>query len=280
MSNLTETPIWEEFIYLVEQTDPVLGGEPNLATKAGLANIQPQQLANRTAYLKQLIDGILGGAPDALNTLQEIAAALNDDANLAATLTALIATKMNAADGVGTGITSLEKLIVGAAIVAETHAKMQVNGFLRSGALFLYPHVGDDPLNALVPGQDSVLRKMLDGSLSYGAGETVFTYISTHVQKTAAGSVPLPGGLILKWGASANSGNTGYAQAVFPIAFPNACLFAMGVDRSSAAAGAAGVSRAGVLHDQMLAATVAFRITDHTGAIVNGDSVHYLAIGH
>lgn len=41
----------------------------------------------------QIIDLILGAAPDQLNTLQELAAALGDDENFAATVTAALATK-------------------------------------------------------------------------------------------------------------------------------------------------------------------------------------------
>ncbi|MDI7924610.1 hypothetical protein [Ferirhizobium litorale] len=49
------------------------------------------------------IDNLIGGAPEALDTLYEIAAALNDDANLAATLTAAIALKLDKAGGALTG---------------------------------------------------------------------------------------------------------------------------------------------------------------------------------
>lgn len=45
-----------------------------------------------------LIDNLIGGAPGALNTLDELAAALSDDANFAATVTNLLALKANLAD--------------------------------------------------------------------------------------------------------------------------------------------------------------------------------------
>lgn len=44
--NLTEEATWEEGIYQLELSDPVEGGED------GIANLQAQQLANRTLYLK------------------------------------------------------------------------------------------------------------------------------------------------------------------------------------------------------------------------------------
>ena len=44
------------------------------------------------------VDAMVGGAPAALDTLQELADAVNDDANFAATVTAQLALKANASD--------------------------------------------------------------------------------------------------------------------------------------------------------------------------------------
>ena len=56
-----------------------------------------------TAYVDTAIANLVDGAPAALNTLDEIAAALNDDAALNTTLTASIATKLPLAGGTMTG---------------------------------------------------------------------------------------------------------------------------------------------------------------------------------
>lgn len=53
---------WINEIYQIEQTDAVLGGAPNEATKAGLSNIPHLQLARRTAYLKAVTDSLLDGS--------------------------------------------------------------------------------------------------------------------------------------------------------------------------------------------------------------------------
>lgn len=50
MANLPETVAYESGIYQIETTDPVVGG-PN-----GVSNAQAKQLANRTAWLKQIAD--------------------------------------------------------------------------------------------------------------------------------------------------------------------------------------------------------------------------------
>lgn len=51
MADLTESSIWEDGIYQLEEIDPVIGGE------GGVSNLQPQQLANRTLYLKDTLEG-------------------------------------------------------------------------------------------------------------------------------------------------------------------------------------------------------------------------------
>jgi hypothetical protein len=47
MANLQEQAAWEEGVYQIEQTDPVVGGPD------GISNIQAKQLANRTRWLRE-----------------------------------------------------------------------------------------------------------------------------------------------------------------------------------------------------------------------------------
>ncbi len=54
MANLTETPIWETGIYQLELNDPVDAGTGG----NGVSNLQAKQLANRTSYLKNQVDGL------------------------------------------------------------------------------------------------------------------------------------------------------------------------------------------------------------------------------
>ncbi|WIY23791.1 hypothetical protein [Parasedimentitalea psychrophila] len=157
MTNLPEAAAWIAGIYQIEQSDPVLGGPPNIETGAGIANVQAQQLAERTAWLKtqiaaavatvistgtglsgggaidtgltlvadladqavaeagsnnlQLmtalrtrqaievaINALVGAAPAQLDTLNELAAAITDNGDTSAALTALIAAKLDAAN--------------------------------------------------------------------------------------------------------------------------------------------------------------------------------------
>jgi hypothetical protein len=61
MTNLIENPVYESGIFQLETTTPVLGGPVgfNLGEPTtGFSNAQAQQLANRTAYLKNSLDGL------------------------------------------------------------------------------------------------------------------------------------------------------------------------------------------------------------------------------
>ena len=49
MGSLRETPLWEPELYRIQTVDPILGGED------GVVNIQPGQLARRTAFLRQAL---------------------------------------------------------------------------------------------------------------------------------------------------------------------------------------------------------------------------------
>jgi len=100
VANLPENPFWEPGIYQIENVDPVSGGAPDLAQGRGINNVAAQQLAKRTSWLKQQVDAIpgayarqqdvtnainalIGGAPAALDTLKEIADALDSKGNFA-----------------------------------------------------------------------------------------------------------------------------------------------------------------------------------------------------
>ncbi len=115
MPGLQEQALWDAEIYQIEQTDPVVGGPPNLAQGQGITNVPHQALANRTAWLKaqlqQLqnasltqadldaaIAALIGGAPAALDTLNELAAAFGDNPNFAATVTQSLTDKLSEAD--------------------------------------------------------------------------------------------------------------------------------------------------------------------------------------
>lgn len=95
-------------IYTQTQIDTFLGNKANasevytqtqldtfLANKANSADVYTQ------AEVDGLLNNLLDGAPGALDTLNELAQAIGDDANFAGTITAQIATKLSDAPSDG-----------------------------------------------------------------------------------------------------------------------------------------------------------------------------------
>ena len=68
-----------------------------------------------TAYTDAAITAVIGGAPGTLDTLNELAAAINDDASYASTLTTALATKAPLASPTFTGTATMDVLTVGSA---------------------------------------------------------------------------------------------------------------------------------------------------------------------
>jgi hypothetical protein len=79
---------------------PTFTGIPAAPTAANTVN--STQLAT-TAFVSNKITELIGGAPSTLNDLNELAAAINDDANYNSTLTTALATKLPLAGGTMTG---------------------------------------------------------------------------------------------------------------------------------------------------------------------------------
>jgi hypothetical protein len=67
--------------------------------------------AANTAFVQQEIAALVDSSPSALNTLNELAAALGDDANFSTTVTNSIATKLPLAGGTLTGALTSNSLI-------------------------------------------------------------------------------------------------------------------------------------------------------------------------
>ncbi|WP_330727882.1 gp53-like domain-containing protein [Burkholderia multivorans] len=117
MTNLLEIERWEDGIYQLETSDPVVGGPD------GIDNLQAKQLANRTRYLKRAVESgqsnldahtaaidphpqyathadlaekvaaLVAQSPETLDTLSELAKALGNDPNFATTITSALALK-------------------------------------------------------------------------------------------------------------------------------------------------------------------------------------------
>ena len=96
---------------LLSDVTPQLGGDldVNSNTITGLPTTPSASTeATSKAYVDAQVAGVVDSAPATLDTLNELAAALNDDANFATTVTNSIATKMPLAGGTFTGNVDLD----------------------------------------------------------------------------------------------------------------------------------------------------------------------------
>jgi hypothetical protein len=94
---------------------PALSGVPTAPTAA--ANTNTTQIAT-TAYVQTEIADLIAAAPGALDTLDELAAALGDDANYAATITTALGTKAPIASPTFTGTVVLPNNTITNAMLA------------------------------------------------------------------------------------------------------------------------------------------------------------------
>lgn len=198
MANLTENPaVFESGIYQIETTDPVLGGAPNVATGAGMSNIPHMQLANRTAFLKGVIDGAgLGAAAVPLVTLNSAAARLTGSYRFAS----------GDANTPAAGVAgTVEVIAASASAVNQT---------------------------AFDSATTRVWTRFWNGTV-WSAWSEIWRTTGVAESLATNGWQRLPSGLILQWGnvsgTTGGLGGTGAAEVfvtgTFPLTFPNACTF-------------------------------------------------------
>ena len=100
------------------KASPALTGTPTAPTAS--ANTNTTQIAT-TAYVQTELTDLIGGAPGALDTLNELAAAIGDDASYASGITTAIGLKANTASPTFTGtVGGITKAMVGLGNVPNT----------------------------------------------------------------------------------------------------------------------------------------------------------------
>ena len=231
MANLPETPQWEEGIYQIEVSDPVLGGPD------GISNRQGKQLASRTLYLKQQVEK--GGSELA----KHIAAAdphtqYAPKASPTFTGTPTAPTPANSDNSKKLATTEF----VAKALAALAGSAPETLDTLKelADALGNDPNFATTVLNKLAEklAKDQHGADIPDPALfvkNLGLGEAAKRNVGTGTNQipdmgsftlsvSGTGYQKLPSGFILQWGSI---GAPGIAQDVvthFPIAFPNRCL--------------------------------------------------------
>lgn len=175
------------------KASPTFTGTPKAPTAA--AGNNSTQLAN-TAFVQAAIAALVASSPAALDTLNELAAALGNDPNFAATMTNALAGKMDKAAN-GTDIAD-------------------VSEFLKNLGLGEIATVADI--------QAGTASKLVDA-------EGLKKYLPTKVMQ-ASGFIRIPdvpGGTIIQWGQVTGTINEGTKNVVLPTPFPNSGRFAIAI---------------------------------------------------
>ncbi|STO65197.1 phage-related tail fiber protein-like protein [Escherichia coli] len=233
---------------------PTFTGTPKAPTPA--AGNNTTQLAT-TAFVQAALTALINGAPAKLDTLKEIAAAINNDPNFSTTINNALAQKAPlsspALTGTPTAPTAAQSVnntqIATTAFVKSAIAAMVGSAPAALDTLNeLAAALGNDPnfattmLNALAGKQplDNTLTNLsgkdVAGLLAYlGLGEAAKRNVGTGANQIPdmgsfmlSASVPgyqkLPSGLIIQWGPIDVPLTSQDTVTYFPIAFPNRCL--------------------------------------------------------
>ena len=158
------------------QSSVALAGSPTTTTQSASDN--STKIAT-TAYVETAVANLVASAPSALNTLDELAAALNDDASFSTTVTNSIAAKLPLAGGTLTGNvfsgnkTGLTDTNTGHAIAPGGLVYHTTDGTITQSLNRL---TDDGPVLRLV-GNNTTAGSVgvLSGGLSFGSGSSMTT---------------------------------------------------------------------------------------------------------
>lgn len=189
------------------------------------------------SYVNTAVANLVDSSPTTLDTLNELAAALGDDANFATTITNALSNKVDKINIAGENVTlsvgsSTEIPIIsyngqGQIVSTSTAAldlstkvdKINITG-ATVGSVTAVPVITYNAQGQITSTSTAALGA-LAALNSVGTAQ-----ISGWEQSTnAAGYIKFPGGLIMQWKQGDAVASESDTTTSFPIAFPNACLF-------------------------------------------------------
>lgn len=245
MANLPETPQWEDGIYQIEVSDPVLGGPD------GISNRQGKQLASRTLYLKQQVEK--GGtdlaahiaaadphtqyapkaSPTFTGTPTAPTAANNDNSKKLATTEFVVRALAALADSAPETLDTLKELADALGNdpnfattilnkLAEKLAKAQNGADIPDKALFLQNlGLGDAAKQGVATIQQMQVGTATNLLPTVAAVMGLFSKRSFG-QNDFIRIPDVPGGLIVQWGKSGGADAAGLIKINLPTTFPGA----------------------------------------------------------
>ena len=284
------------------KASPTFTGTPKAPTPA--AGNNTTQVAT-TAFVQAALTALINGAPATLDTLKEIAAAINNDPNFSTTINNALALKAPlsspALTGTPTAPTAAQS-VNNTQIATTAFVKSAIAGMVGSAPAALdtlnelAAALGNDPnfattmLNALAGKQplDNTLTNLsgkdVAGLLTYlGLGEAAkLPAISGSLSSSGWIKIPVIEGksFIIQWGRIGPSDSkTGVATGSYPIAFPNSAFMAFIAEKTAVSTGPIGINSWGVseLTKTELKAICAARTISTSAATETGD---FLVLGY
>ena len=285
-----------------QKHNPTFTGEPKAPTPA--AGNNTTRIAT-TEFVQAAITALINDAPATLDTLKEIAAAINNDPKFSTTINNALALKAPlsspALTGTPTAPTAAQSVnntqIATTAFVKSAIAAMVGSAPAALDTLNeLAAALGNDPnfattmLNALAGKQplDNTLTNLsgkdVAGLLAYlGLGEAAkLPAISGSLSSSGWIKIPVIEGksFIIQWGRIGPSDSkTGVATGSYPIAFPNSAFMAFIAEKTAVSTGPIGINSWGVseLTKTELKAICAARTISTSAATETGD---FLVLGY
>ncbi len=229
---------WAGLVALLDITwarkaSPALTGNPTAPTQAAGDNstrIATTAYADHSAAVA--VNAIVNSAPDALNTLKELADALGDDANYAASVTTALAGKAAAshaarhksggADAIKldelaapTDVTTLDATTTAHGLMSKAD-KVKLNGIASNANNYTLPAPGTGTLGGVMrntgAGGQFVSGIGGDGALQFAtpAGGGIIVRASAMLQGSASADIPAapPAPLIIQFNGIPSSGDT------------------------------------------------------------------------
>ena len=233
------TTINNELALKAPLLSPAITGTPTAPTTP--QSVNNTQIAT-TAFVKSAIAAMVGSAPAALDTLNELAAALGNDPNFATTMLNALAGKQPL-DNTLTNLSGkdvaglLAYLGLGDALIGDeckiagfdsSNVNAPYMRFARTNTVVRlatkdYAQPKDQTLTDLSGKDKAELRTYLDlksaAQRDVGSGANQIPDMNDFTSSlTSPGWQKLPSGLIIQWGA-ANPSSTGEIFITFPVAF-------------------------------------------------------------
>jgi hypothetical protein len=174
---------------------PAFTGVPTAPTAA--AGVNSSQIAT-TAYVTSAITTLIGGAPGALNTLNELATAINDDTNFAGTVTAALGVRLRvdtASQGLSGGQQSNGRANLGLGTAATLNSGTSAGNVVVLDGSGKLPAVDGSQLTSIAPSgsvrydisQSLTAAQQTQARVNIGIPTVMRDYIA-GLAMTAAGS--------------------------------------------------------------------------------------------